>query len=166
LGLQGLACLAACSNSLRKGCLTCFKREALALTARAITTAEGKQQSQQLQAVVWLLHQVPAAATAFLSDLLIRLRYVPLQSAKALVAAGVRITYAQLLAAAYSMVPGVGVWVQAQHDLGVQTDIPCAAVEICCVQVRVSGCHGIVHCFQCSHVTDFSQQQLLYACAV
>uniref|UniRef100_A0A383WDR5 Uncharacterized protein n=1 Tax=Tetradesmus obliquus TaxID=3088 RepID=A0A383WDR5_TETOB len=30
------------------------------------------------------------------------------------------------------MVPGVEVWVQAQQQLGVQTDIPAAAVTICC----------------------------------
>jgi hypothetical protein len=42
----------------------------------------------------------------------------------------VRVSYAQLLAAANSMVAGVEVWVQAQQQLGIQTDIPAAAVAI------------------------------------
>jgi hypothetical protein len=137
LGLQGLACLAACSNRMLKGCLSICKRETVALTAGVIetlATAKGKQQRQQLEAVVWLLHEVPAAATASLTDQLLRVRRVPLHSAKALVAAGVRVTYAhtQLLAAARSMVAGVEVWVQAQQQLRVTTDISRAAVEICC----------------------------------
>jgi hypothetical protein len=56
LGLQGLACLAACSNRLLKGCLSCCRSEAVALTAGAIeaaATAKGRQQEQQLAAVVW-----------------------------------------------------------------------------------------------------------------
>jgi hypothetical protein len=36
MGLQGLACLAACSNSLQKECLDCCTREAVALAAAAI----------------------------------------------------------------------------------------------------------------------------------
>jgi hypothetical protein len=57
---------------------------------------------------------------------------VRLATAKQLVKAGVRITYAQLLAAANSMVAGVEVWVQAQRELGIQTDIPDLAVTVCC----------------------------------
>jgi hypothetical protein len=80
LGLQGLACFAACSNRLQKGCLSCCTREAGALAAgaiQALATAKGRQQEQQqLAAVVWLLHEVPAAATvavtASLSDQLLR----------------------------------------------------------------------------------------------
>jgi hypothetical protein len=116
----------------------------VALTAGAIealATAEGSQQ-EQLQAVVWLLHHLPAAETDYLTDQLIRVRCVPLHRAKALVAAGVRITCAQLLAAASCMVPGVEVWVQAQQQLRVTTDIPHEVSEICLP--GVSGCHGIV----------------------
>jgi hypothetical protein len=69
---------------------------------------------------------------------------VPLNSAKALVAAGVRVTYAQLLAAANSMVAGVEVWVQAQDQLGVPADIPQSAVSICCSELWVSCFQGIV----------------------
>uniref|UniRef100_A0A383VKT1 Uncharacterized protein n=1 Tax=Tetradesmus obliquus TaxID=3088 RepID=A0A383VKT1_TETOB len=49
-----------------------------------------------------------------------------------MVAAGMRITYAQLLAAADRMVAGVEVWVKAQQQLGIKTDVPVAAVSICC----------------------------------
>jgi hypothetical protein len=43
---------------------------------------------------------------------------------------GVRISYAQLLDAANSMVAGVEVWVQAQRQLEIETDISAAAVAI------------------------------------
>jgi hypothetical protein len=149
LGLQGLACLAACSNSLQKECASCCTREAVALTAGAIealATATSRQQEQQLQAVVWLLHEVPAAATNSLTDQLTMLQDVPLHSARALVAAGVRITYAQLVAAAHSMVAGVEVWVQAQQQLGEPSDIPEPAVSICCYDPWVS-CFKLVDRF-------------------
>jgi hypothetical protein len=81
LGLQGLACLAACSNRLKIGCLDCCRREAGALTAvtiAAIATAKDSfQQEQQLEAVVWLLHAVPAAATTSWANRLTRVRRVP-----------------------------------------------------------------------------------------
>uniref|UniRef100_A0A383VK59 Uncharacterized protein n=1 Tax=Tetradesmus obliquus TaxID=3088 RepID=A0A383VK59_TETOB len=48
-----------------------------------------------------------------------------------LVSAGMHITYAQLLAAADSMVAGVEVWVQAQQQLKLQSDIPSAAYTVC-----------------------------------
>jgi hypothetical protein len=88
-------------------------------------------QEQHRQAVVWLLLAVPAAATT--ADLLVRIPTVPVGEALQLVKAGVRITYAQLLAAACSMVAGVEVWVQEQQQLGIQTDIPAPAVAVCCV---------------------------------
>jgi hypothetical protein len=53
-----------------------------------------------------------------------------------LVAAGVRISYAQLLAAANSMVAGLEVWVHAQEQLGIQTDIPAAAEAVCTGSIR------------------------------
>jgi O-succinylbenzoate synthase len=43
-----------------------------------------------------------------------------------------RITYAQLLDAANSMVAGMEVWVQAQQALAIETDIPAVAVGVCC----------------------------------
>jgi hypothetical protein len=63
---------------------------------------------------------------------------VPQGLAKQLVAAGMRISYAQLLAAAHSRVAGVEVWVQAQQQLGVQSDIPAVAMGICCNEDWVS----------------------------
>jgi hypothetical protein len=56
---------------------------------------------------------------------------VPLDMARMLVAAGERISYAQLIAAANSVVAGVEVWVQAQQQLGVDSDTPSVVEEIC-----------------------------------
>jgi hypothetical protein len=44
---------------------------------------------------------------------------------------GVRINYAQLLAAAHNMVAGVDVWLHAQQQMGIQTDIPAGAAAVC-----------------------------------
>jgi hypothetical protein len=78
-----------------------------------------------------LLRRAPATAAAVTVRLL-SLPDVTLQFAEQLVAAGMRITYAQLLDAANSMVAGVEVWVQAQQALDINTDIPAVAVAICC----------------------------------
>jgi hypothetical protein len=43
-----------------------------------------------------------------------------------------RVSYAQLLDAANSMVAGVEVWVQAQQQGQVESDIPEVAAAICC----------------------------------
>jgi hypothetical protein len=89
-------------------------------------------QEQHRQAVVWLLRAAPAvAAAAPTADLLSNIPSVQIGWSLQLVAAGVRIRYAQLLAAARSMVAGVEVWVQAQQQLGIQTDIPELAVAVC-----------------------------------
>jgi hypothetical protein len=69
---------------------------------------------------------------------LIYLPSVDLSWAVQLVEAGVRISHSQLLHAASSMLAGVEVWVQAQQQLGVQTDIPAVAVAICCGDEWVS----------------------------
>jgi hypothetical protein len=96
-------------------------------------------QEQHRQAVVWLLLAVPAvAAAATTADLLSHVPTVPIAWALQLVETGVHITYAQLLAAARNMVAGVEVWVQAQQQLGVQTDIPEVAVAVCCECAEVS----------------------------
>jgi hypothetical protein len=62
----------------------------------------------------------------------------------------VRITYAQLLAAAHSMVAGVEVWVQAQQCLGVHTNIPALAAAICCGEDWVSHSCNMVAQSDCS----------------
>uniref|UniRef100_A0A383WPQ3 Uncharacterized protein n=1 Tax=Tetradesmus obliquus TaxID=3088 RepID=A0A383WPQ3_TETOB len=88
---------------------------------------------QHLQAITWLLSHTPtAAAAAGVAERALQVPAVPMQCAKQLLAAGMTVTYAQLVAAANSMVAGVEVWVQAQQELGLHTDIPQAAVTICC----------------------------------
>jgi hypothetical protein len=52
--------------------------------------------------------------------------------------AGVRISYAQLLAAAHSMVLDADVWGQAAEQVDMETDIPEVAIAICCDGVPVS----------------------------
>jgi hypothetical protein len=61
-----------------------------------------------------------------------------MQQAQQLVAADERVRFEPLLAAASSMVAGAEVWVQAQHEQGISTDIPAAAVAICCGHSLVS----------------------------
>jgi hypothetical protein len=61
-----------------------------------------------------------------------------LKHCKILVAAGVRMTYQQLLSAANSMVAGLEVWVQAQRQQRVKSDIPAVAATICCGKKWVS----------------------------
>uniref|UniRef100_A0A383WK41 Uncharacterized protein n=1 Tax=Tetradesmus obliquus TaxID=3088 RepID=A0A383WK41_TETOB len=93
----------------------------------------GKEFNQCLQAVIWLLSLTPeAATTAGMTELALQIQAVPLHWAKQLLAAGMTVSYAQLVRAAHSMVAGVEVWVQAQQALGLQEDIPEAAVTICC----------------------------------
>jgi hypothetical protein len=147
LGLQGLACLSTVSNVLLNACAVIVCRSAdelLTQTFKQLASGTPQQQQQQhkqqLSAVAWLLHAVPTAATEQLKVQLLYVPVVPLQQAKALVAAGIRISYAQLLAVANSMVAGVEVWVQAQQQLGIQTDIPALANKICCGKHWVSCC--------------------------
>jgi hypothetical protein len=89
----------------------------------AVKSAQGAQ-------LHWVLKAAPAAV-AGAAERLVRMPAVPLDMAKVLVAAGVRITYAQVIAAARNMVAGVEVWVQAHQQLGVESDIPSLAQEIC-----------------------------------
>jgi hypothetical protein len=87
---------------------------------------------QRFQAVQWLLLHTPeAAAAAGVADHALHVPAVPLHCANQLLTAGMTFTYAQLLHAAHSMVAGVEVWVQAQRELGLQTDIPQVAFDIC-----------------------------------
>jgi hypothetical protein len=146
LRLDGLARLATCSKALKSTVETVLVRYSFGLLDRALNTARQSAKQQNDQAVTWLagvlLGNSPALAVD-VTERLLQLPYVPLAIAKQLVAAGVRVTYAQLLAAAHSMVAGVEVWVQAQQRLGVYTDIPALAVAICCGEDWVShGCIG------------------------
>jgi hypothetical protein len=110
-------------------------------------------EEQLLTAVTWLLHQAPAAATAAgVAAGVVMLAGVPLNWAVQQVAAGVRITLAQLLTAATSMVEGVEVWVQAQ--LNVQHNISPPAVAICSGQQWVSAVNFAHATLTCVAGTD------------
>jgi hypothetical protein len=141
LGLDGLARLATCSKASRKAIETFVVKYSLGSLDRALETARQSEQQQHKQAVAWLaavlLRKAPALAVD-VSKRLLHLPSVPLTTAEQLVAAGVRISYAQLLAAAHSMVKGVEVWVQAQQQLGVQSDIPMLAMAVSCGYAWVS----------------------------
>jgi hypothetical protein len=163
LGLKGLACLAATCGQLKQESMTLVSQNACLLLSDSLPPAKimgcykaaaeaeaavplpsrGAAADQRLQPALWLMHVTPhSAATALAAadvlQRLVHLPHVPLQHAQQLVAAGLRISYAQLLAAARSMVAGVEVWVQAQKQLGVTSDIPAAALAICCHQDWVS----------------------------
>jgi hypothetical protein len=160
LGLQGLACLAGSSRQFRQACIDLAEQTAyvlllealppvkpsntLAAVAKAAAAVPAPSAAdQRLQPVLWLVHVAPSVAASALAaaDVLQRLMHlphVPLQHAQQLVAAGVRMPYTQLLSAARSMVAGVELWVQSQQQLGVASDIPAAAVAICCGEGLVS----------------------------
>jgi hypothetical protein len=108
----------------------------------ALDKARSTKQQQHYQAVAWtaaLLLRTAAASAADITERLLNLPEMPLVCALQLVSAGMHITNAQLLAAADSMVAGAEVWVQAQQQLGVETDIHPAAVAICCRGDRFGG---------------------------
>jgi hypothetical protein len=152
-GLQGLACLAACSRHLQQACLATVRNDACNWLTSACVVFDYKNPSnkgrnyyeaqqakeQGRKAVVWMLQAALAVAAAdSAAQQLIDITYAPLEWVLQLTAAGVRITYTQLLAAAHSMVAGVEVWVQAQQQLEIETDTPAAAKQICCCSMSVS----------------------------
>ncbi|KAF6250939.1 hypothetical protein COO60DRAFT_1645769 [Scenedesmus sp. NREL 46B-D3] len=55
---------------------------------------------------------------------------MPMDCAQRMVSAGMRISYAGLLKAAGDMVAGVEVWVQAQQQLGIESEMPALAARI------------------------------------
>jgi hypothetical protein len=152
LGLQGLACLAASSQQLNSLCLAVAQQDASYLLLQALDAAQQpeagnspsaarKEQQQQLEAAAWLLQAAPALPkSADVAERLVRLPSTSFKQAMKLVATGIRISYAQIVAAANSMVAGVEVWVQAQQQLGIHTDIPAAAAAMCCGETWVSDC--------------------------
>jgi hypothetical protein len=137
LGVQGLACLATSSRSARSIVIRTVYIDGLKLLESALATARHteKEQHMHMHAAGWLaavlLRAQPAATTA-VTERMLSLPSMPLGRAKHLVAAGMRVTYAQLLAAAHSMVAGEEVWAQAQQQQGIPTDIPEMAEAICC----------------------------------
>jgi hypothetical protein len=109
----------------------------LALLQPVVEAAKkGILREHHQQGAVWLArtlqHEGAATKAAAVAQQLISLPSVPLDWAVQLLAAGVRTSYSQLLDAASSSLAGVEVWVQAQQQLRVQTDIPAVAVAICC----------------------------------
>lgn len=147
LGLQGLACLAACSKGLKATCFDAVSLDAISLLDTTVNAARtGQLLGQDKDAAAWLVELLQGMATPKaveaaegIARQLTSLPKVPLEWAVQLVAAGVRISHEQLLAAASSMLAGVEVWVQAQQQLGVQTDVPAATQAICCGKYWVSG---------------------------
>jgi hypothetical protein len=149
LNMTDLACLAASSKALRDWGRDIIRQDAAAagLLQRTIDSTGGHQRTnlRQPQAVVRLLSKVPASSAAAArltgvlapmpAERLVRLPGVPLSWARQLVRAGVRISNDQLLSAARSNVPGVEVWVQAQHLQGVGVDVKAlmAAAEGTCL---------------------------------
>jgi hypothetical protein len=109
--------------------------------------------------------------TADVLQRLLHVPHVPLQHAQQLVAAGVHISYAQVLEAASSMVAGVEVWVQAQQQLKSRNkkkrlhdlyDIPAEAVAICCGRARA---WVSLHTAVCCHHTVCTQlSRLIWLC--
>lgn len=140
LGLQGLACLAASSKGLQETCHAAVSCDCTSLLGPALEAARaGQLLNHTKDAAAWVVALLQgmgtsqaAEAAAAVSCQLTALPSVPLDWAVQLVAAGVRIHHTQLLAAASSMLAGVEVWVRAQQQLGVQTDIPAASTAGCC----------------------------------
>jgi hypothetical protein len=152
LGLQELACLATTSRWLkdsilqalragsRQQLLRTLKETAATAAVAAVDPAPHRSLQHEphvvIRAVHWLMQMAPDKAAEALAaeDVSARMVWIPAvkyRDAEHLLRAGVRIRYEPLLDAAKNMVPGVEVWVRAQRQLGIQTDIPAAAVAIC-----------------------------------
>jgi hypothetical protein len=121
----------------------------------------------QVHAVAWLLRAAPVeAASDAAVECVLSMPAVPEQAAVQLVTAGMRVSYAQMLRAADRMVKGVEVWVLAQQQLGVQTDIPEDAVDICrgneSVYKRWVSCPLCDHANLCPCLHHLGLQQLAY----
>jgi hypothetical protein len=136
--------MGASSKGLALNCQAGASDNAISLLEPVLEAARRRQYlGQHKQAAIWLVALLQQAgnftASAAAAEKLLSLSSVPPDWAVQMVAAGVRIKNTQLLAAANSMLAGVEVWVQAQQQLGVQTDVPAAAVAICCGDEWVSG---------------------------
>jgi hypothetical protein len=150
LGVRGLACLTASSSSLKEACSSIIQSQPHEWIQLAVNSAQGAQ-------LQWVLKEAPAAA-AGAAERLVRMPAVPLDMAELLVAAGVRVSYAQLIAAANSMVAGVEVWVHAQQRLGVDSEIPSVAKAICnssSFDIRAN----LVSCYHASLLSPVDQPQ-------
>lgn len=152
LGVQGLACIASCSTQAKLVSIKLGRADATdvvlgtleAAKADAAAATEARSSCKQAEVVAcWqpvqnLLQTVPAAMNAAgAANSILWCPSIPLQHALQWVNSGVRIHYAELLDAASCAVPGVQVWVKAQHQLGIHTDIPEAARAVCLGKVWV-----------------------------
>jgi hypothetical protein len=131
----------------------------------AYTSSVVQQQTAyhlQVHAVAWLLRAAPVeAASPAAVDCVLCIPAVSQQAAVQMVEAGMRVSFAQLLRAADRVVEGVEVWGRAQQQLGVQTDIPEDAIDICRREVSVFS--RWVSCYLCIHAVfsgDCCQEQL------
>lgn len=147
LSVLDMARIAASSKSLQQGCLCIIDCNASRRLIKAVLAAAADREVQHdeepqsllqqfSRAAAWLeMYAEAVAAAAGLAvslDVLLTTPNVPLHLAACLVQAGMRITYEQLVAAASSRVAGAEVWVQAQQRQNITTDIPAAALAICC----------------------------------
>jgi hypothetical protein len=107
LGLQGLACLAASSRGLRTACQSVLQTDAVSLLIDELRTAELDEslmrpeiKLRHAQAAAWALRLAPTAATA--AGVTEQLLCQPMSRPHALqiLESGVKVSYAQLLAAA------------------------------------------------------------------
>jgi hypothetical protein len=102
---------------------------------------------QQAQAVQCLLQLHPSAATAAgVHHRLLHTPAMPEAIARVLIASGMRVRFAQLVAAANSMVEGVEVWGQLMSNVHAldpeQCDMPMATFAICFPSNWVSLCRA------------------------
>jgi hypothetical protein len=156
LGLPGLACLATCSKQCKLMCDELRRTDATdvllgtleAAIAEAQAAAGAIDSRKQANIAAWWqpvkehMQAMPAPFKVVgVASRLLWLPSVPLKQATQWVKAGVRIRYAQLRAAASCMVSGLEVWVKAQQQLGIRSDIPMAAVDVCYGGVWVSCRH-------------------------
>jgi hypothetical protein len=133
LGVKGLACLAATTRDYRSTCHAHARLNCVWLIDQELNQAQGRR-AQQERALVWLasVARNDPNAERDVAEQLLSLKLVSPNLAAELIRAGVRVTYAQLLAAAKRGVTGVEVWVQALQQVGGTTDMPAIAVAICC----------------------------------
>jgi hypothetical protein len=196
VGLRGVIGLAASSKQLRAACSDILPQDATTLlldavkqasaTAAAADAAEAARAEagypvaddavqhkaalkQQAQAVQWLLQLHPSAATtAGALDRLLHIPAVPGAIARVLLASGMRVTFAQLVAAANSMVEGVEVWGQLMSNVHAldpkQCDMPMATFAICCPSCWVSLYAAC--CMMCASYVSYASAGTLVACAL
>jgi hypothetical protein len=157
LGLQGLACLASVSTELKHLCTISNPQQAAEALLGTLEAATPKAAAADADAptrvpfrgyyaALHVMHTWPQIVTADVTSCIVQLKVTRRQAVQ-LVRAGIRMRYDQLLEAASSMVAGVEVWVQAQQQLGVQTDIPAVAVAICTGRSWVSAINCVKNCY-------------------